>query len=131
MRSTPSSPPTSRRQERSGDAPVTAWQLRSDGGSPIPNDHSDAAYDQRVLGDLQDLHGDVAPWLADQATGLERLSRYAQRLGHALGSVVAGDVRFVASPRVDSYHGAWFELHEDLMLLAGRSRADEVAAGRA
>jgi pyruvate,orthophosphate dikinase len=32
---------------------------------------------------------------------------------------------------VDSYHSAWFELHEDLILLAGRNRADEVAAGRA
>jgi pyruvate,orthophosphate dikinase len=42
-----------------------------------------------------------------------------------------GDNRFVASPRVDSYHGIWFELHEDLILLAGRNRADEVAAGRA
>ena len=39
--------------------------------------------------------------------------------------------RYVASPRVDSYHSVWFELHEDLILLAGRTRADEVAAGRA
>jgi len=42
-----------------------------------------------------------------------------------------GDGRYVASPRVDSYHGIWFELHEDLIQLAGRTRADEVAAGRA
>jgi len=40
-------------------------------------------------------------------------------------------VRFIASPRVDSYHSAWFELHEELILLTGRTRADEVAAGRA
>ena len=39
--------------------------------------------------------------------------------------------RYVASPRVDSYHGAWFELHEELIGLAGRTRAEEVAAGRA
>jgi pyruvate,orthophosphate dikinase len=37
----------------------------------------------------------------------------------------------VASPRVDSYHSIWFELHEDLILLSGRTRAEEVAAGRA
>ena len=43
----------------------------------------------------------------------------------------AGDQRFVASPRVDSYHGIWFELHEDLIRLAGRTREDEAAAGRA
>ena len=35
------------------------------------------------------------------------------------------------APRVDSYHGAWFELHEELIQLAGRTRADEVAEGRA
>jgi len=45
--------------------------------------------------------------------------------------VASGDGKYVASPRVDSYHGIWFELHEDLILLAGRNRADEVAAGRA
>jgi pyruvate,orthophosphate dikinase len=32
---------------------------------------------------------------------------------------------------VDSYHGIWFELHEDLIQLAGRTRAAEVEAGRA
>ena len=49
----------------------------------------------------------------------------------ALEQALAGDGRFVASPRVDSYHGVWFELHEDLIQLAGRTREDEVAAGRA
>jgi pyruvate,orthophosphate dikinase len=37
----------------------------------------------------------------------------------------------VASPRVDSFHGVWFELHEDLIQLAGRTRAEEVESGRA
>jgi pyruvate, orthophosphate dikinase len=46
-------------------------------------------------------------------------------------AVGAGDHRYIASPRVDSYHSIWFEFHEDLILLAGRTRADEVAAGRA
>ncbi len=48
-----------------------------------------------------------------------------------MSAVNAGDHRYVASPRVDSYHSVWFELHEELILLAGRSRAEEVAAGRA
>ena len=38
---------------------------------------------------------------------------------------------FIASPRIDSYHNVWFELHEDLILLAGRTREEEAAAGRA
>jgi pyruvate,orthophosphate dikinase len=32
---------------------------------------------------------------------------------------------------VDSYHGVWFELHEDLIQLSGRTREEESAAGRA
>jgi len=57
--------------------------------------------------------------------------RHRVRLGRALDLARAGDDRYVASPRVDSYHGIWFELHEDLILLAGRRRSEEVAAGRA
>jgi pyruvate,orthophosphate dikinase len=38
---------------------------------------------------------------------------------------------YLASPRVDSFHTIWFELHEDLILLADRTREEEVAAGRA
>ena len=60
-----------------------------------------------------------------------RLADYGVRLGRALERALAGDQRYVASPRVDSYHGIWFELHEDLIRLAGRSRAEEVEAGRA
>ena len=60
-----------------------------------------------------------------------RLADYRARLDRALEGAQAGDGRYVASPRVDSYHGIWFELHEDLIGLAGRTRADEVAAGRA
>jgi hypothetical protein len=59
------------------------------------------------------------------------LAIYKERLDRALAQAQAGDGRFVASPRVDSYHGVWFELHEDLIQLAGRTREDEVAAGRA
>jgi pyruvate,orthophosphate dikinase len=53
------------------------------------------------------------------------------RLDRAAAAVAAGDQRFVSSPRVDSYHSIWFELHEELIRLAGRSRSDEVSSGRA
>jgi pyruvate,orthophosphate dikinase len=109
---------------------VTAWQLR-DVDSQVLNDHSDTAYDQDVLGRLAALHGDAVTWLSPQEEGCPRLAYYRVRLGRALDRATAGDQRFVASPRVDSYHGIWFELHEDLIQLAGRNREDEVAAGRA
>jgi pyruvate,orthophosphate dikinase len=33
----------------------------------------------------------------------------------------------IASPLKDSYHTIWFELHEELIHLAGRDRATEEA----
>ena len=110
---------------------VTAWQLREINGEQVLNDHTDGAYDARVLGQLAALHDDTAAWLMPLAPGLGRLGLYHARLERSLRLARDGDPRFVASPRVDSYHGVWFELHEDLILLAGRDRADEVAAGRA
>jgi pyruvate,orthophosphate dikinase len=90
------------------------------------NDHSDAAYDAGVLERLNGLHSEITRWLSQP-----QLARYRARLDRAIAALNSGDTKFVASPRVDSYHSAWFELHEELILLAGRTRADEVAAGRA
>jgi pyruvate,orthophosphate dikinase len=110
---------------------VTAWQMRDVDGPQAFNDHSDPAYDARVLAELAALHADATAWLQPLAGGLPRLALYLGRLERAIAAARGGDHRYVASPRVDSYHGAWFELHEDLIQLAGRSRAEEVAAGRA
>ena len=110
---------------------VTAWQVRDVGGAQAINDHTDAAYDASVLDDLGALHGDTVSFLAHAAEPLPRFATYASRLGRALELARGGDQRFVASPRVDSYHGVWFELHEDLIRLAGRRREDEATAGRA
>jgi pyruvate,orthophosphate dikinase len=110
---------------------VTAWQIRDDAGDQELNDHADAAYDQRVLDRLAAVHDEASAWITPLAASLRRFAVYRVRLAQALEAARAGDQRFVASPRVDSYHGAWFELHEDLIRLSGRSRSDEAAAGRA
>ena len=101
---------------------VTSWQMR---GESV-NDHSDAVYDASVLERLDALHSQISQWLTQP-----QLSRYRARLDRAMAALNAGDLKFIASPRVDSYHSVWFELHEELILLAGRTRADEIAAGRA
>ncbi|HET8784309.1 MAG TPA: PEP/pyruvate-binding domain-containing protein, partial [Candidatus Limnocylindrales bacterium] len=107
---------------------VTAWQLRDPG---TPNDHTDADYDARVLERLAAIHGDAAAWLRPIEPVVARLADYHARLSRALEAAKGGDGRYVASPRVDSYHGIWFELHEDLIQLCGRTREEESAAGRA
>ncbi len=110
---------------------VTSWQMRLVDGEQRPNDHADAAYDAAVRAGLVAFHAEVDAWLAPHAVALPRLGLYARRLSLAAERVGAGDGKHIASPRVDSYHGVWFELHEDLIALAGRTRAEEVAAGRA
>jgi pyruvate,orthophosphate dikinase len=110
---------------------VTAWQLRPSDGEPVLNDHTDAAYDRDVLDRLGVLHGDASAFLEPLERACGRLRGYRDRLTRALERARGGDQKYVASPRVDSYHGAWFELHEDLIRLAGRTREEEAAAGRA
>ena len=111
-------------------ATVTAWQLRDEAGQVV-NDHTDPAYDRSVLDRLAAVHADALTWLAPLEPVCRALGAYGVRLGRALENALAGDGRHVASPRVDSYHSVWFELHEELIRLAGRTRAEETAAGRA
>jgi pyruvate,orthophosphate dikinase len=103
---------------------VTRWQVREVDGETALNDHSDAAYDRAVLDDLGALETETVNWLAPLADALRPFAAYRARLGRAMQLVRDGDARFIASPRVDSVHSAWFELHEDLIRLAGRRRED-------
>lgn len=106
---------------------VTDWQLRDE----QPNDHSDQAYDQVVIDRLIDLDSRFTPLLARFIAEAGRLRPYQNRFAHAVRMLREGDQSFVARPVADSYHTLWFELHEDLIGLLGRTRAAEAAAGRA
>lgn len=110
---------------------VTAWQMREVDGAMVLNDHSDQGRDEAVLEGLAALHARASAWLAELAEGMPRLARYVARLDRAGGCISTGQRAYIASPRVDSYHSVWFELHEELIRLAGRTRQEEVAAGRA
>ena len=100
---------------------MTAWQLKGDGSV---NDHADAAYDAGVLGQLARLHEDVAPLLQRAAAQSARLGGYAARLSRAAARIAAGDRSYVARIMADSYHTVWFELHEELIGLAGLTREE-------
>jgi pyruvate,orthophosphate dikinase len=110
---------------------VTAWQMHEVDGKPVLNEHTDLDYDAEVLSDLETFHIDAAAWIDEFCGGLPRLGAYKARLGRAAGLVAEGHLDYIASPRLDSYHNVWFELHEDLILLAGRTREEEAASGRA
>jgi len=98
------------------------WQIARGG---IPNDHTDAAYDDRVIRRLREVNGSVARILDDLAPALPRFGGYAARFDLALARISDGRREWFASPACDSYHTVWMQLHEDLLLATGRSRADE------
>lgn len=108
-------------------AVITDWQMC---GPDQPNDHTDGEYDGAVLDRLQALHRQVLPLLDQIVDVAPRLGHYRIRLVRAADAVADGDIGFVSKPIVDSYHTVWFELHEDLIGLAGRTRAEEAEAGR-
>jgi pyruvate,orthophosphate dikinase len=108
-------------------AAVGSWQMRNE---TTPNDHSDTAYDNQVIASIARVDERMTPLLGKLSTVAPRFGIYRPRLSRALERVRAGDTSFMARPVIDSYHTVWFELHEDLIAITGRTRAAEAAAGR-
>jgi pyruvate,orthophosphate dikinase len=101
---------------------LTAWQVK---GDTAPNDHRDADYDAAVLQRLANFHERVGPLLQRLASLSPRLAAYGVRLARAAARVAAGEHAYVARIIADSYHTVWFELHEELLALAGLTRRSE------
>jgi pyruvate,orthophosphate dikinase len=103
---------------------VTDWQMRPVGGELTINDHSDRRHDERVVARLRRTDAKVSTALAPLSVALARFDLYPRRLTRALTLIGEGDHSMLAAPLKDSYHTVWFELHEELIILSGRSRAD-------
>ncbi|MFI6498082.1 transcriptional regulator [Nonomuraea typhae] len=104
----------------------TDWQLRPAAGDRLAvNDHSDQAWDARVLGELTGIGQALTP-LADRLEGvLARFRGYDARFATALALARSGDGAWVDRTDVDSCHRVWFELHEDLIATLGLNRNEE------
>ncbi|MGO4424929.1 transcriptional regulator, partial [Streptomyces sp. MCAF7] len=72
-----------------------AWQLRTVDGIVNANDHSDPAYDSRVLGRFADLDRRAAPVCAELSAALPRFGRYRDRLAGALDRAASGALEYV------------------------------------
>lgn len=101
---------------------ITDWQTVEIGGKRVPNDHSDQAYDDKIIGRLGSLHERFEPLLDRMAAREPRFGVYKRKLVDALDKVEDGDIAWVSDARIESYHTVWFELHEDLLRLLGRRR---------
>lgn len=99
----------------------TAWQTRSIDGAMTPNDHTDAAYDSRVLDRFVDFHQRAGAACAPLFAAMTRFDRYRIRLTDALTRAKSGSVDYLTDD-MDSYHTIWFQLHEDLLATLGIPR---------
>ncbi len=98
----------------------SAWQVRPGGA---PNDHTDATYDWQVIDRLDRLHEKAAPRIRRLARDATRFERYDRTLRTALRKIIDdGATEWFTSPRIDSYHTVWNQLHEDLLLALGIDR---------
>jgi hypothetical protein len=101
------------------------WQVRA---GNVVNDHLDAEYDWAVIDRLRALHERSSPVTRSMAKTIVRFDRHRARLRAAVQQVEAGETDWFTSPRIDSYHTVWMQLHEDLLLALGIERSSEAAA---
>src|SRR5690606_29460001 len=78
----------------------TDWQMRG----AEPNDHSDAAYDEKCVQRLQELVEQTQPVLAGLSEALPRIARYGQRLQAAAARVAAGEINMFTGVMCGSFH---------------------------
>ena len=97
----------------------TDWQVRPGGAL---NDHTDAAYDWSVIDRLTAVDQRAGPLLRRLGETVPHFAPYGDRLRSARQRVVDGEHDWFTSPRVDSYHTVWMELHEDLLAALGLAR---------
>lgn len=97
-------------------AAVSAWQQ----AAPAEAEAAWAA----ACAALDSLHTRLLPVVEQAVALVPRLWPYGARFAHALAAVHAGDRSMLASPLKESYHTAWFELHEELIALSGRQRTE-------
>ena len=99
----------------------TAWQTRSFDGIVTSNDHTDPAYDARVLDRLTDFDQRAGVVCATLSAAMLRFQRYRVRLADALARAKSGALGYVTDSTA-SYHTVWAQLHEDLLATLGIPR---------
>lgn len=104
---------------------ITAWQVRPlPSGESASNDHSDVAYDEKIVDRLSKLHDRFMPTLDQMVVKLPRMGIYAEKLETAIDKAEGGEHAWISDVTIPSYHTVWFELHEDLLCMLGKVRVE-------
>ena len=101
---------------------ITDWQTMDVGGKRVNNDHSDKAYDDKIIDRLGELHERFEPILDRMINSEARMKVFKDKLETALEKTEDGDIEWVSAANIESYHTVWFEMHEDLLRILGRVR---------
>lgn len=105
-------------------AAMSAWQQVDIAGRKVANDHTDSAYDDRIITRIDRLVRRLNPLLDALSRYDQRFAGYQQRFVAAMGAIDEGRHELVSSPTADSVHTIWFEFHEDLLRTLGRERKE-------
>lgn len=105
-------------------AAMSAWQQVDIAGRKMVNDHTDSAYDDRIITRIERLVQRLDPLLDALSQYDPRFVGYKHRFAAAIGAIDEGRHELVSSPTADSVHTIWFEFHEDLLRTLGRERKE-------
>lgn len=103
---------------------ITDWQTMEVGGQRVANNHVDREHDDKVIDRLGDCHERADSIFARLEKGVPRLGHYRRKLLEAIEKAEDGAIEWVSDARIESYHTLWFELHEDLLRIVGRTRQE-------
>lgn len=101
---------------------TTAWQTVEVAGERQPNDHSDSAYDAKIIDKLGAVLDRTSTVLAPLIAAQPSVDRFLSRIADALTRAEDGELDYVSSVRIDSFHTVWFQMHEHILRITGRER---------
>lgn len=74
---------------------------------------------------MSEVHPAVQELVARATELVPRLAPYRARFETAMEHLARGEEKYLVSVTLDSYHTIWFQFHEELIEMAGRTRAEE------
>ncbi|SNS35772.1 hypothetical protein [Rhodococcoides kyotonense] len=101
---------------------TTAWQTVEIAGERQQNDHSDTDYDAKIIDKLGAVLDRTAAVLAPLTAAQPSVDRFLSRIADALTRAEDGELDYVSSVRIDSFHTVWFQMHEHILRITGRER---------